>query len=125
MAPNRRCHTPLPVTCGRGFALHIQGAPKGLIQAVRVQRAAALRMLVLELAAHLLQESKGQLPANPLVSNHKIGCMARSNPSGWYNMSPGTMIPEVVGACALQLKEQKGVWCSESCDGRATAGGEF
>ena len=37
-------------------------------------------------------------------------------------MSLGTMIPEVVSARALQLTKQKGFWCSESCDGRGTAG---
>ena len=82
MAPIGRCHTRLPITCSREMPLHIDTAPKGLIQAVRVQRAAALCMLVLELAAHFLQECKGQLPAHPLVGNHKVGCMARSNPSG-------------------------------------------
>ena len=82
MAPVKRCHTQVPITCSREIPLHDDCAPKGFIQAVRMQRAAALRMLVLELAAHLLQERKGQLPAHPLVSNHKVGCMAGDNSSG-------------------------------------------
>ena len=77
-----RCHSQLPSSCGRGFALHMKGAPESLIQAVRVQGAAALCMLILELTTHLFQESKGQLPAHPLVSNHKVGCMVGDNPSG-------------------------------------------
>ena len=59
-----------------------RGAPKGLIQAVGMQRATALGMLLLELATHLLQECEGQLPAHPLMSNHKVGCMAGYIPSG-------------------------------------------
>ena len=40
-------------------------------------------------------------------------------------MSAQRMIPEVVSACALLLTKRKGLWCSDSCDGRATAGGSF
>lgn len=92
-------------------------APKALVQAVGVQRAAALCVLLLELCPHLLQECEGQLLAHPLMCHHQVCCKAhtalhsasklpvRSNFMSCHNVK-GT-IPHMSQVEVLALSERK------------------